>query len=122
MQEREKRAKKKERRKITAAAVGDASVTDETESAPTLETPAETPKDSETKEKPVTVAKRSQKPPQFTKQSKAKSIPPPLRNRGKRKMQQWMWTLVTSLIVLALFLAGNYNFSFNFGLLQKFNF
>ncbi|KAK8313074.1 hypothetical protein V6Z12_D01G085100 [Gossypium hirsutum] len=120
--EREKRAKKKERRKVAAAGVGDASVTDETESALTLETPAETPKDSESKEKPVTVAKRSQKPPQFTKQSKAKSIPPPLRNRGKRRMQQWMWVLVTSLIVLALFLAGNYNFSFNFGLLQKFNF
>ncbi|KAA3467471.1 Calcium-dependent protein kinase 2 [Gossypium australe] len=120
--EREKRAKKKERRKVAAAGVGDASVTDETESALTLETPAETPKDSESKEKLVTVAKRSQKPPQFTKQSKAKSIPPPLRNRGKRKMQQWMWVLVTSLIVLALFLAGNYNFSFNFGLLQKFNF
>ncbi|PPS08478.1 hypothetical protein GOBAR_AA12179 [Gossypium barbadense] len=120
--EREKRAKKKERRKVAAAGVGDASVTDETESALTLETPAETPKDSESTEKLVTVAKRSQKPPQFTKQSKAKSIPPPLRNRGKRKMQQWMWVLVTSLIVLALFLAGNYNFSFNFGLLQKFNF
>ncbi|MBA0849776.1 hypothetical protein Goshw_020602 [Gossypium schwendimanii] len=120
--EREKRAKKKERRKVAAAGVGDASVTDETESALTLETPAETPKDSESKEKPVTVAKRSQKPPQFTKQSKAKSIPPPLRNRGKRRMQQWMWVLVTSLIVLALFLAGNYNFSFNFGLLQKINF
>ncbi|PPD81599.1 hypothetical protein GOBAR_DD21456 [Gossypium barbadense] len=106
----------------SSSGVGDASVTDETESALTLETPAETPKDSESKEKPVTVAKRSQKPPQFTKQSKAKSIPPPLRNRGKRRMQQWMWVLVTSLIVLALFLAGNYNFSFNFGLLQKFNF
>ncbi|KAH1121125.1 hypothetical protein J1N35_004285 [Gossypium stocksii] len=117
--EREKRAKKKERRKVAAAGVGDASVTDETESAVTLETPAETPKDSESKEKPVTVAKRSQKPPQFTKQSKAKSIPPPLRNRGKRKMQQWMWVLVTSLIVLALFLAGNYNFSFNIGLHAK---
>nr|KJB13687.1 hypothetical protein B456_002G089100 [Gossypium raimondii] len=120
--EREKRAKKKERRKVAAAGVGDASVTDETESALTLETPAETPKDFESTEKPVTVAKRSQKPPQFTKQSKAKSIPPPLRNRGKRRMQQWMWVLVTSLIVLALFSAGNYNFSFNFGLLQKFNF
>ncbi|KAK8706034.1 hypothetical protein V6N13_049615 [Hibiscus sabdariffa] len=95
--EREKRAKKKERRKGAAAVSGDASVTVETESAPTSDTPAETPQDSQSREKAVTVAKRSQKPSQFTKQSKAKSIPPPLRNRGKRKMQPWMWVLLTSL-------------------------
>ncbi|GMJ10322.1 hypothetical protein HRI_004701400 [Hibiscus trionum] len=120
--EREKRAKKKERRKGAAAVSGDASVTDETESAPTLDTPAETPQDSQSKEKPVTVTKRSQKPSQFTKQSKAKSIPPPLRNRGKRKMQPWMWVLLTCLVIFTLFLVGNYNLSFNLGLLQKFNF
>ncbi|KAL4312317.1 hypothetical protein GQ457_01G006030 [Hibiscus cannabinus] len=114
--EREKKAKKKERRKGAAAA----SVTDETESLPTLETQAETPQESQTKEKPVTVAKRSQKPSQFTKQTKAKSIPPPLRNRGKRKMQPWMWVLLTCVVIFALFLVGNHNFSFNFRLLQKF--
>ncbi|XP_039026822.1 uncharacterized protein LOC120160478 isoform X2 [Hibiscus syriacus] len=119
--EREKRAKKKERRK-GASVSGDASVIDETESAPTLETPTETLQDSQSKEKPVTVAKRSQKPTQFTKQSKAKAIPPPLRNRGKRKMQPWMWVLLTCLVIFALFLVGNYNFSFDFGLLQKFKF
>ena len=119
VQEREKRAKKKERRKVAAeAAVGDASVTTEMGSAPT----SETPKESENKEKPATVAKRPQKPSQLTKQTKAKSIPPPpLRNRGKRRMQPWMWVILTSLIVFALFLVGNYNFSFNFGL-QRFNF
>ncbi|XWS09796.1 hypothetical protein CRYUN_Cryun39dG0019900 [Craigia yunnanensis] len=115
--EREKRAKKKERRKVAAAAVGDASVADETGSAPT----SETPKESENIEKPVTVAKRPQKPSQFTKQTKAKSIPPPLRNRGKRRMQPWMWVLLATLVIFALFLIGNYNFSFNFGL-QRFNF
>ncbi|XWS11227.1 hypothetical protein CRYUN_Cryun38cG0066000 [Craigia yunnanensis] len=119
--EREKKAKKKERRKVAAATVGDASVTDETGSAPTSETPAETAKESENKEKPVTVAKRPQKPSQFTKQTKAKSIPPPLRNRSKRRMQPWMWVLLTTLVIFALFLIGNYNFSFNFGL-QRFNF
>ncbi|XVF03854.1 hypothetical protein REPUB_Repub05bG0028900 [Reevesia pubescens] len=120
--EREKRAKKKERRKMAAAATGgSASVTDEVVSASTSETPAETPKESENKEKPVIIGKRSQKPSQFTKQTKAKSIPPPLRNRGKRRMQTWMWVLLTLLVVFALFLVGNYNFSFSFGL-QRFNF
>ncbi|GMJ05101.1 hypothetical protein HRI_004179300 [Hibiscus trionum] len=119
--EREKRAKKKERRKgAAAAAAGDSSVTDETESATTLETPAETSQDPQTKEKPATVAKRSQKPSQFTKQTKAKSVPPPLRNRGKRKMQPWMWVILTCVVIFALFLVGNHNFSFNFRLLQKF--
>ena len=117
MQEREKKAKKKERRKVAATAVEDASVTDETRSAPT----SETPKESENIEKPMTVTKRPQKPSQFTKQTKAKSIPPPLRNRGKRRMQPWMWVLLTTLVIFALFLIGNYNFSFNFGL-QRFNF
>ncbi|KAL4272304.1 hypothetical protein GQ457_13G002190 [Hibiscus cannabinus] len=120
--EREKRAKKKERRKGAAAVSGDASVTDETESAPTSDTPAETPQDSQSREKAVTATKRSQKPSQFTKQTKAKSIPPPLRNRGKRKMQPWMWVLLTSLVIFALFLVGNYNIPFNLGLLQKFKF
>ncbi|XVF77420.1 hypothetical protein PTKIN_Ptkin14bG0041500 [Pterospermum kingtungense] len=119
--EREKRAKKKERRKVAATAVVDASVTDETGAVPTSETPAETPKEPENKEKTATVAKRTQKPSQFTKQSKAKSIPPPLRNRGKKRMQTWMWVLLTALVIFALFLIGNYNFSFNFGL-QSFNF
>ncbi|XVE50653.1 hypothetical protein DITRI_Ditri01bG0180700 [Diplodiscus trichospermus] len=112
--EREKRAKKKERRKVAAA--GEESVTDENQSAPPSETPAEPPKESENKEKPVTVAKRPQKPPQFTKQSKTKSIPPPLRNRGKRRMQQWMWVVLTILVIFALFLIGNYNISLNLGL------
>ncbi|XP_021287912.1 calponin homology domain-containing protein DDB_G0272472 isoform X2 [Herrania umbratica] len=119
--EREKRARKKERRKVATAAAGDANAADEVEPAPAPETPTETPKESENKEKPVILAKRPQKPSQFTKQSKAKSIPPPLRNRGKRRMQPWMWVLLTTLVIFALFLVGNGNFFSNFGL-QRFNF
>ncbi|WRX29094.1 hypothetical protein QQP08_021581 [Theobroma cacao] len=119
--EREKRARKKEKRKVATAAAGDANATDEVEPAPASETPTETQKESENKEKPVIVAKRPQKPSQFTKQSKAKSIPPPLRNRGKRRMQPWMWVLLTTLVIFALLLVGNGNFFSNFGL-QRFYF
>ena len=118
MQEREKKARKKERKKTGVVEVTDV---DEGEIAPSLETATETPSESETREKPMTVTKRSQKPSQFTKQTKAKSIPPPLRNRGKRRMQTWMWVLLAAVVVFALFLVGNSSFSFNFGL-QRFGF
>ncbi|KAJ6382289.1 hypothetical protein OIU77_030856 [Salix suchowensis] len=112
--EKEKKAKKKEKKK---AAAEDAKDIDEVESAPSSETPAET-KESETTVKPVAVTKRPQKPSQVAKQTKAKSMPLPLRNKGKRKMQTWMWALVTLLAVIALLFMGNSSF-FNFGLLQR---
>ncbi|KAJ6362055.1 hypothetical protein OIU78_002456 [Salix suchowensis] len=112
--EKEKKAKKKEKKK---AAAEDAKDIDEVESAPSSETPAET-KESETTAKPVAVTKRPQKPSQVAKQTKAKSMPLPLRNKGKRKMQTWMWALVTLLAVIALLFMGNSSF-FNFGLLQR---
>lgn len=40
--------------------------------------------------------------------NKIQSIPLPLRKKGKRKMATWMWVLLTVLVVLLLFLAGNY--------------
>ncbi|XP_075651152.1 uncharacterized protein LOC142621698 [Castanea sativa] len=117
--EREKKARKKEKKKASGEEATDGA--DELEIAQSLETPTETTKESETREKPMTVTKRSQKPSQFTKPAKAKSIPPPLRNRGKRRMQTWMWVLVAAMVVFALFLVGNSSFSFNFGL-QRFGF
>ncbi|XP_050268041.1 uncharacterized protein LOC126712661 isoform X1 [Quercus robur] len=117
--EREKKARKKEKKKASGEEATDGAV--ELEIAQSLETPTETTKESETREKPMTVTKRSQKPLQFTKPAKAKSIPPPLRNRGKRRMQTWMWVLVAAMVVFALFLVGNSSFSFNFGL-QRFGF
>ncbi|KAG5243791.1 myosin heavy chain, fast skeletal muscle [Salix suchowensis] len=98
--EKEKKAKKKEKKK---AAAEDAKDIDE---------------ESETTAKPVAVTKRPQKPSQVAKQTKAKSMPLPLRNKGKRKMQTWMWALVTLLAVIALLFMGNSSF-FNFGLLQR---
>ncbi|XP_042992478.1 calponin homology domain-containing protein DDB_G0272472-like isoform X1 [Carya illinoinensis] len=111
--EREKRARKKERKKAAAGAVEATDGDNKKEAAPSSETPTENLKESETK--------RSKKPSQFSKHSKAKSIPLPLRNRNKRRTQPWMWVLPTALIVFALFLVGNSSFSFDFGL-QRFGF
>ncbi|XP_041022044.1 calponin homology domain-containing protein DDB_G0272472-like isoform X2 [Juglans microcarpa x Juglans regia] len=119
--EREKRARKKERKKAAAAAVEATDGDNKKEASPGSETPTESLKESETREKPITKTKRSKKPSQFSKQSKGKSIPPPLRNRNKRRMQPWMWVLLTALIVFALILVGNSSFSFDFGR-QRFGF
>ncbi|KAL5557642.1 hypothetical protein UlMin_033853 [Ulmus minor] len=115
--ERERRLRKKERKKTNRSAEATNEV-GEGESAPIpiLESPIPSDSCSETKENPQTITKRSQKALQFTKQNKAKSIPPPLRNRGKRRMQPWMWVVITVLVVLALFLAGNSSLSFKSGL------
>ncbi|KAG2697990.1 hypothetical protein I3760_07G129900 [Carya illinoinensis] len=119
--EREKKARKKDKKKAATVAVEATDGANEGESAPSSEIPLETPKESETGENTMTVAKRSKKPSQFTKQSKAKSIPLPLRNRTKRRMQPWMWVLLTALVVFALFLVGNSSFLFDLGL-QRFGF
>lgn len=105
---REKRAKKKERKMAAETEAGNGCDERERESAIISETtPSEAPKEeSENTGKQGTVAKRPQKPPQYTKQSKTKSIPPPLRNRGKRRMQPWMWVLLTTLVVFVLFFVG----------------
>ncbi|GFS35928.1 hypothetical protein Acr_00g0042770 [Actinidia rufa] len=110
-QEREKKAKKKERKKVAGTEASDGSHDGET--VPTSELPVA--KEPEIEESPLTMTKRPQKPSQFTKQSKVKSIPPPLRIRGKRKMQQWIWIILTAVVVLALFLVGNIGFYSNLG-------
>ncbi|XP_038703692.1 uncharacterized protein LOC119999940 [Tripterygium wilfordii] len=118
--EKEKRARKKEKRK--AAAGEDANDNNEGESTiPSSETITETLRESEIEEKLVAVTKRPQKAPQFKQHSKAKSTPLPLRNRGKRRMQTWMWVVVAALVLLALFLVGNSGISYHFGL-QRFGF
>ncbi|PSS19891.1 Proton pump-interactor like [Actinidia chinensis var. chinensis] len=109
--EREKKAKKKERKKVAGTEASDGSHDGET--VPTSELPVG--KEPEIEESPLTMTKRPQKPSQFTKQSKVKSIPPPLRIRGKRKMQQWIWIILTAVVVLALFLLGNIGFYSNLG-------
>ncbi|GAV65807.1 hypothetical protein CFOL_v3_09321 [Cephalotus follicularis] len=103
--ERERRARKKEKRK--AGKAEDIDVTNKGESAASSETPVENPMaGSDTRENPA-MTKRPQKPGQFSKQTKAKAIPPPLRNRGKRRIQSWMWVVLAALAVFALFLVGD---------------
>ena len=92
VQEREKKARMKDRKRAT---VEDAKDIDEIESSPSSETPIEIKEP----EKPVT--KRPQKPSQY------KSMPLPLRNRGKRRRQTWMWALLSLLVVIALIFMGN---------------
>lgn len=107
---REKRAKKKERKMAAETEGGNGC--DERESIIIPDTPSEALKEeSENMDKQAMTMKRPQKSSQFTKQSKTKSIPPPLRSRSKRRMQPWMWVLLTTLIVLALFFVGQSGFS-----------
>lgn len=102
---REKRAKKKERKMAAETEAGNG--WDERDSALVTETPSEAQKEeSENTGKLGMAAKRPQKALQYTKQSKAKSIPPPLRIRGKKRMQPWMWVLLTTMVVFALFFVG----------------
>lgn len=101
MQEREKKARKKERRKAASTYTAENA---EQESAPISETLTRSIEEIDQNEKPVEVTKRPQKPSQFTKQTKPKSVPLPLRNRGKRRIQPWMWwVMIAVLVVVALF-------------------
>lgn len=111
LQEREKRAKKKERKKTATEEAKSGS--NEGDSTPNTETPIETV-ESETREIPKKISKRSPKPSQFTKQTRSKyTPPPPLRNRGKRRMQPWMWwALLAVIIVMGLCLVWNRGFPF----------
>lgn len=106
MQEREKRAKKKEKRKtVSSDDVVDHNI--EQESATSTEILTRAAEESDQNEKPVEVTKRPQKPSQSMKQNKVKSLPMSIRNRGKRRIQPWMWILIAVLAVVALFYIGN---------------
>ncbi|KAL8058196.1 hypothetical protein ABFX02_03G002900 [Erythranthe guttata] len=105
--EREKRQRKKERKKA-------ASDVNDIDTAPSSETASVISIDTEAKDTTTTttsssaVPKKAQKSWLFAKQSKAKSVvPPALRNRNKKRLQQWMWVGVTSLVILLLFWLGN---------------
>lgn len=110
MQEREKRAMKKDRKKTNGMEATNGSSEGDTDLAPMSEILSRSPKESEAKEQPTTASKRPQKASsQLTKQqARAKSmplpLPLPLRNRSKRRMQPWMWALVAVALVFVLFL------------------
>lgn len=114
MQEREKRLRKKERKKAAGTDGHDSN--NNCDTAASSESAAENSKEIEVRE---TVSKKSQKPWLGAKQSKAKSIPPPLRNRNKKKLQQWMWVGMTSFIILVLFWMGNIGMFSNVALKRR---
>ncbi|KAI4374853.1 hypothetical protein MLD38_012798 [Melastoma candidum] len=103
--EREKRAKKKEKKKSVSNMASDD--IPEVESHTPSETIVEaTPVEPEMKPKPAPM-RRPSKPSHFAKQTKIAPIPAPLRNRGKRKMQPWMWAVLVAVLVFVLLLMGN---------------
>lgn len=105
--EKEKRLRKRERKK----GVGETqSESNYGESALISTSPRETFKEPEATENSQITTKKPQKPSQYTKQLKNKSIPPPLRNKNRRKLQQWLWLILSCVVVIALFFLGNIGF------------
>lgn len=105
--EKEKRLRKRERKK----GVGETqSEINYGESALISTSPRETFKEPEATENSQITTKKPQKPSQYTKQLKNKSIPPPLRNKNRRKLQQWLWLILSCVVVIALFFLGNIGF------------
>lgn len=107
MQEREKRARKKGKKKAVSTEDAVEKIEQDSAASPSSETLTRTIEESDQSEKPVEVTKRSVKPSQFIKQNKVKSLPMSIRNRGKRRIQPWMWVLIAVLVIAALFYIGN---------------
>lgn len=106
MQEREKRARKKGKKKAVSTEDVE-TIEQDSAASPSSETLTRTIEESDQSEKPVEVTKRSVKPSQFIKQNKVKSLPMSIRNRGKRRIQPWMWVVIAVLVIAALFYIGN---------------
>lgn len=109
--------RKKERKKVSGEEIPDGNSLGE--NAPSSEIVTETMKELEIRDTYTSAPKRPQKPSLVTKQSKTKSIPPPLRNRSKRKMQQWMWVIISCMLVIFLFVLGNVGFFSNLSNLRQ---
>ncbi|CAN4121767.1 unnamed protein product [Withania somnifera] len=104
LKEKEKRLRKKERKK----GIGETpSESNDGDIAMISTSPRETLKEPAAAENSQTTTKKPQKPSQYTKPLKNKSIPPPLRNRNRRKWQQWLWLILSCAVVVALFFLGN---------------
>ncbi|KZV43086.1 microtubule-associated protein futsch [Dorcoceras hygrometricum] len=110
--EKEKKMRKKERKKAASAStdVNDSSETGES----TMDVVKEEIQLSDNSSCATT--KRTNKTSIASKQSKTKSLPPALRNRNKRKWQQWMWVSLTSVVVILVFWLGNMGFFANVNL------
>ncbi|XP_073119389.1 uncharacterized protein [Henckelia pumila] len=101
--EKEKKLRKKERKKAACAStdVNDSSETGEN----TMDIVKEEIQVSDNSSSAT--SKKPKKTPIASKQNKTKSLPPPLRNRNRKKWQQWMWVSLTSVVVILVFWLGN---------------
>ncbi|XP_073004977.1 uncharacterized protein [Typha latifolia] len=112
---RDKRRAKKDKKKVadaTDATNGNAKnqtaiVTDSNSSEITRETDVPVAAGSKRRSRSVVAVKQL---------NRIQPVPLPLRNRGKRKTHMWTWVLLSSLLVLVLFLVGNYMSSSSFSL------
>ncbi|RLN33125.1 uncharacterized protein C2845_PM03G01730 [Panicum miliaceum] len=108
-EEREKKKAKKDRKKATPA---DSSASSDSNAAAmaTADTDSNASDNPREVEAPVATApKRLSRPAAAIKQlNRVQPMPAPLRNRGRRKMRQYLLIAAAVLSVLALFVAGNY--------------
>ncbi|XP_068651818.1 uncharacterized protein [Aristolochia californica] len=110
--EREKRARKKERKRGVQADGSSGNVSEDISQILSENACAEPDQEPEIKEKPATVVRRYSKSMAAV---KTKSLPPlPLRNRGKRRLQPWMWCALFAIALIVVFLAVNSTFSSKF--------
>ncbi|KAJ1290221.1 hypothetical protein BS78_02G226500 [Paspalum vaginatum] len=109
-EEREKKKAKKDKKKVSTPA--DSSVAGDSNAAAmaTADTDSNASDNSREVEVPQPSApKKLSRPAAAIKQlNRVQPMPAPLRNRGKRKMRQYLLIATAVLSVLALFVAGNY--------------
>ncbi|XP_073019805.1 uncharacterized protein [Primulina eburnea] len=98
--EKEKKLRKKERKKAASAS------TDANDSSETGENATDIVQEE------IQVSDNSscatiKKPKKTSFASKQNKTPPPLRNRNRKKWQQWMWVSLASIVVILVFWLGN---------------
>ncbi|XP_075515893.1 uncharacterized protein LOC142550701 [Primulina tabacum] len=104
--EREKKSRKNERRKAGASSIS--ASTDLQDDASSITCVEISKVEASTQVNDVSVKKPKTSRVMVSKQKQTRStLPPFLRNRNRRKWQQWMWVSLISLVVLVLFWLGN---------------
>ncbi|XP_073283301.1 uncharacterized protein [Primulina huaijiensis] len=104
---REKKSRKKERKKAaTTSTSASMDLQDDASSITCVESIKE---EASTQVNDISTKKPKMSRVMASKQNKTRSVlpPPSLRNRNRRKWQQWMWIILVSLLVLILFWLGN---------------
>ncbi|XP_073315121.1 uncharacterized protein [Primulina huaijiensis] len=101
-EKKEKKLRKKERKKAASASTD---VNDSSETSEAVDIVKEEIQVSDNTSCAPT--KKPKKTPIASKQNNTKSLPPPFRNRNRKKWQQWMWVSLTSVVVILVFWLGN---------------